>query len=204
VHALSNFFLQLVEHAGYGGLFVALTLANIGAPIGSELVLPAAGAMAAKGLLSSVWIATLVAVLGELTGQSIAYAIGRFGGRPVVERYGKYVRFHHAQMEQVESFFTRYGAFAIFLCRFIPVIRGIVGIPAGIAQMPLAPFYLWTLCGSALFCGGLILLGNALGAHAREVVDAIRHYAVPIVVLAIAGAAIFMYVRSRRARTSQA
>lgn len=201
MHAFTQFFLNLVQHAGYWGLFVAMALANIGAPIGSEIVLPAAGAAAAKGLLSSVWIAIAVAVAAELAGQSIGYAIGRFGGRPFVDRFGKYVHFHHAEMEKVEGFFARYGRFAIFICRFIPVIRGIVGIPAGIAEMPLSAFYFWTFCGSLLFCGGLILAGNQLGEHSHEVIAAVQKYALLIIALAVIAAIIFLFVRTRRSRS---
>lgn len=197
MHALSSFFLNLVDHAGYAGLFVAMTLANVGAPVGSEIVLPAAGALAATGHLSSVWLAIAIAVAAELAGQSIAYAIGRFGGRPFIDRYGKYVRFHHAEMEKVERFFARYGKFAIFICRFVPVIRGIVGIPAGIAEMPLGPFYVWTFLGSLIFCGGLVLAGHALGAHAGEVIGGVRKYALLIAALVVVIVAAFFFVRNR-------
>jgi membrane protein DedA with SNARE-associated domain len=163
VHALTAFFLNMLHHAGYGGLFAAMAAANVGAPVGSELILPAAGALAARGYLPSVWIAIIVAIVAELVGQTAAYAIGRFGGRPFVERFGKYVHFRHKQLAVVEGFFVRYGRFAIFICRFIPVIRGVVGIAAGIAEMPLLPFYLWTLLGSTIFCAGLILAGSGLG-----------------------------------------
>lgn len=202
MHALTTFFLNLVDHAGYAGLFVAMTLANIGAPVGSEIVLPAAGALAATGHLSSVWLAIAIAVAAELVGQSIAYAIGRFGGRPFIDRYGKYVHFHHAELDKAHRFFERYGKFAIFICRFIPVIRGIIGIPAGIAEMPLGPFYFWTFCGSLIFCGGLVLAGNALGAHADEVIGTVRHYAVLIVVLAVLAAVAFFVIKNRVAQRS--
>ncbi len=201
MHGFTEFFLNLLHHAGYGGLFAVMTLANIGAPIGSEVVLPAAGAMAAKGFLSSVWLAIAVAVVAELAGQSIGYAVGRFGGRPFVDRYGKYVRFHHAEMEKVERFFTRYGRFAIFICRFVPVIRGIVGIPAGIAEMPLGAFYFWTFCGSLLFCGGLILAGNALGSHSQAVIAAVQKYALLIIVIAVLAAIVFVFVKTRRSQS---
>jgi membrane protein DedA with SNARE-associated domain len=200
VHGLTDFFLNLIHHAGYAGLFVAMTLANIGAPVGSEIVLPAAGVAAQKGALSSVWLVIAVAVIAELFGQSIGYAVGRFGGRPFIDRYGKYVRFHHAELEKVHGFFERYGKFAIFICRFVPVIRGIVGIPAGIAEMPLGPFYFWTFLGSLIFCGGLVLAGNALGAHAGEVIDGGRKYAIAIAALAVVAAAVFFYVKNRRAK----
>jgi membrane protein DedA with SNARE-associated domain len=199
VHGLTDFFLNLIHHAGYTGLFVAMTLANIGAPVGSEIVLPAAGVAAQKGALSNVWIVIAVAVVAELFGQSIAYAVGRFGGRPFIDRYGKYVRFHHAELEKVHGFFERYGKFAIFICRFVPVIRGIVGIPAGIAEMPLGPFYFWTFLGSLIFCGGLVLAGNALGAHAGEVIDVGRKYAIAIGALAVVAGVVYFYVKNRRA-----
>jgi membrane protein DedA with SNARE-associated domain len=200
VHGLTDFFLNLIHHAGYAGLFVAMALANIGAPVGSEIVLPAAGVAAQKGALSNVWLVIAVAVIAELFGQSIGYAVGRFGGRPFIDRYGKYVRFHHAELEKVHGFFERYGKFAIFICRFIPVIRGIVGIPAGIAEMPLGPFYFWTFLGSLIFCGGLVLAGHALGAHAGEVIDGGRKYAIAIGALAVVAAVAYFYVKNRRAK----
>jgi membrane protein DedA with SNARE-associated domain len=202
VHQFTDFFLNLIHHAGYAGVFVVMTLANIGAPVGSEVVLPAVGLGVQKGALSNVWLAIAVAVLAELFGQSIGYAVGRFGGRPFIDRYGKYVRFHHAELDKVHGFFERYGKFAIFICRFVPVIRGIVGIPAGIAEMPLLPFYLWTLLGSLIFCGGLIWTGYALGAHANEAIDGARKYLFVIVGLIVVAAIAYFVVRGRRAQRS--
>ncbi|MFN2450036.1 MAG: DedA family protein [Candidatus Baltobacteraceae bacterium] len=203
MHALTQFFLDLLRHFGYGGLFVAMTLANIGAPIGSEIILPASGAFAAKGYLSNVWICIVVAVVAELAGQSIGYAVGRFGGRPFIERFGKYVRFHNNDMDRVHGFFTRYGNIAIFLCRFVPVVRGVVGIAAGIAEMPLVPFYLWTLLGSTLFCGGFIYAGYALGAHSEALTASFGKIALGLAALAVLAAVAYALVRrSRKAQTS--
>ena len=197
MHAFSQYFLHLIDHFGYLGLYVVMTLANIGAPVGSELVLPAAGALAATGHLSSVWLAIAAAVAGELTGQSIGYAVGRFGGRPFVDRFGKYVRFHHAELERVDAFFARWGSFAIFICRFVPFIRGIMGVPAGIAEMPLSYFYFWTFCGSFIFCAAFVLLGSTLGAHAEVVGDAFRHYALLITGVAVVAVALYFIIRNR-------
>lgn len=189
--------MHLVDQYGYLGLYIVMTLANIGAPVGSEIVLPAAGALAATGHLSSAWIAIAVAVCAELSGQSIGYAVGRFGGRPAVDRFGGYVRFHHAELERVDQFFARYGSFAVFICRFIPVIRGIVGIPAGIARMPLWPFYLWTFLGSLLFCTGFVLLGAELGAHAGPIGESFRRYALVIAAVVVVALIVFFVVRGR-------
>ena len=199
VHAFSAYFLHFIDQYGYLGLYVVMTLGNFGMPVGAELVLPAAGALVATGHLSNVWITIAVALVGELSGQSIGYAVGRFGGRPFVDRYGKYVRFHHAELERVDGFFKRWGSFAIFICRFVPFIRGVMGVPAGIAEMPLAQFYFWTFLGSLIFCGGFILLGLNLGAHAAVVGEAFRKYAVLIAVVAVVLVAAYFVFRSRRA-----
>lgn len=200
MHAFSAYFLNLVDHFGYAGIYVVMTLANIGMPVGSEIVLPAAGALAATGHLSSAWIAIGAALAGELSGQSIGYAVGRYGGRPFVDRYGKYVRFHHAELDRVHGFFERYGSFAIFICRFVPFIRGIMGVPAGIAEMPLVPFYFWTFCGSLIFCAGFVLLGVNLGAHAAGVAETLRKYAILIAVAAVVAIALYFIIKSRRAK----
>ena len=199
MQGLTDFFVHLVQHYGYAGLFIAMSLVNIGAP-GSEIILPAAGAAAAKGLLSNVWLAIAVAVAGELVGQSIGYAVGRFGGRPFLDRYGRYIRITSDELERVHTFFERYGKFSIFICRLIPVVRGIVGIAAGIAKMPLGPFYIWTLLGSAVFCGALILLGHELGAHAHEVIAAGRKYLLLILAVAVVAVCGYYVIRARRAK----
>ena len=158
----------LIDGYGYIGLFIALALGNMAVPIGTEVILPIAGGLTAAGHLSNLWLTIAVALAGELAGGTVGYAIGRYGGVPLIERYGKYVHFTHARLMVVHRFFERWGSFAVFICRFLPVIRGIVSIPAGIAEMPLGLFYLWTFLGSLVFCGGLILIGNLAAPFAAS------------------------------------
>jgi membrane protein DedA with SNARE-associated domain len=190
--------LGLIDHYGYGGLFVALALANVGAPLGSELILPVSGALAATGHLSSVWLTILVAVIAELCGGTIGYLIGRFGGRPLVDRYGRYFHLSHTNLDRVQRFFEHYGSFSIFVCRFIPVIRGIVSIPAGLAEMNLAHFYGWYAVGSAIFCGGLILLGSMLGHHIDDVLPLVHKAGLLVLIVAIAALVILWFALRRR------
>jgi membrane protein DedA with SNARE-associated domain len=165
VQHLQDIVISLVDQYGYGGLFVVMALGNIGAPIGSEVVLPLSGALTATGHLANLWLTIAVTVIGELAGGTVGYAVGRFGGRPLIDNYGKYVHLTHENLNRVHAFFERYGNFAIFICRFIPVIRGIVSIPAGLAEMNLAHFYLWYALGSLGFCGILVFLGFEAGDH---------------------------------------
>jgi len=204
VQHLSTFFLTLVDHVGYLGLFIAMAAGNIGAPIGSEIIIPAAGALVATHHLSSLAAVIAVAVAGELCGGTLGYAIGRFGGRPFVHRYGHYVLFHEEEMAKVDAFFARYGSFAIFLCRFIPVIRGVVAIPAGIARMPLVPFYLWTALGSLGFCGLLAYVGFGLGKNLETVTPLFHKFSLAIAGLIVLGAlyALYRLLSARRKRRS--
>jgi membrane protein DedA with SNARE-associated domain len=196
----SQFFLHLVEQVGYLGLFIALTAGNVGAPVGAEIIIPAAGALVATGHLPSLWEVIFVALLGELAGGTLAYAIGRYGGRPFVHKYGHYVMFHEEEMAKVDRFFAKYGSFAIFICRFIPVIRGIVGIPAGVTRMPLLPYYLWYAVGSLLFCGILAYVGYGLGNNLDTIVPVLHKFslaAVGLIVLAVIYA-IYRLIAARR------
>ncbi|HTU82407.1 MAG TPA: DedA family protein [Candidatus Acidoferrales bacterium] len=192
----------LVDHFGYAGLFVALILGNIGLPVGSELVVPTAGALTATGHLSNVWLTIVVALLGEVTGESIAYAIGRYGGVPVIERYGKYAHVRHEHLQRIHVFFERYGTFAIFICRFLPFIRGVAGFPAGIAEMNLAHFYVWTFLGSGIFLTALTFVGYSLGNHLDTILPLLHRGGLVALAVAAAGVAIAYVVWRSRARRS--
>jgi len=190
--------LALVDHYGYGGLFIVLVLGNFGAPVGAELIVPAAGALTATGHLPFAWLTVVVSVLGELSGGTIGYVIGRFGGRPLIDRYGRYVHLSHANLDRVHGFFERYGSFAVFICRFIPFLRGIVSIPAGLAEMNLAQFYLWYALGSAIFCGLLVWLGMAVGHHLDDIMPLVHKTGVVVLLVALVAALTAWLVVRRR------
>lgn len=190
----------LVDQYGYAGLFIALALGNIGAPIGSELVLPVSGGLTATGHLSNLWLTIVVAVVGELGGATLGYGIGRFGGEPLLERYGRYIHVTHDRLGMMHKFFERYGTFAIFICRFLPVIRGIAAFPAGIAEMNLVQFYLWTFAGSAIFCSGLILIGFSAGGHLDVILPLLKRGGYIALALAVAAVAIVLIVSRSRAK----
>jgi membrane protein DedA with SNARE-associated domain len=205
VEHLQQAIFTLIDHYGYLGLFVALALGNLGAPIGTEIVLPVAGALTATGHLQSLSFTIAVALAGELGGGSVGYAIGRFGGIPIIERYGKYIHFTHERLMRVHGFFERWGTFAIFVCRFLPVIRGIAAIPAGVAEMNLPLFYLWTFLGSLIFCTSLILLGNALGTHIGAVLPLLHrsgYFVLGLAVIAVLVTIIVVRARMRQVERS--
>ncbi len=198
---LQHIVISLIDHYGYGGLLLVMALGNIGAPIGSEVVLPLAGALTATGHLANVWLTILVTVAGELIGATAGYAIGRFGGRPLIDNYGKYVHLTHENLNRVHAFFQRYGSFAIFICRFIPVIRGIVSIPAGLAEMDLPQFYMWYALGSLGFCALLVWLGYELGDHIDRVMPLLHKGGLALAIAAVVVMiALWLIVRARNQR----
>lgn len=198
---LQDVIVSLVDHYGYGGLFIVMALGNIGAPIGSEVVLPLSGALTATGHLANVWLTIIVTVIGELAGGTIGYLIGRFGGRPLIDRYGKFVHLTHENLNRVHAFFERYGSFAIFICRFIPVIRGIVSIPAGLAEMNLTHFYAWYALGSLAFCGALVFLGFEAGDHIDSITPML-HKGGYVIALAAITVMIALWIVLRRRQRS--
>lgn len=201
---LQDVIISLVDHYGYGGLFTVMALGNIGAPIGSEVVLPLSGALTATGHLANVWLTIVVTVLGELAGGTVGYAVGRFGGRPLIDNYGKYVHLTHENLNRVHAFFERYGSFAIFICRFIPVIRGIVSIPAGLAEMNLLQFYSWYALGSIGFCGALVFLGFEAGDHIDSITPVLHKGGLLIAIAAVAVMVALWFILRRRTVRDQA
>lgn len=199
IHLITGF----IDREGYAALFVIMALGNIGVPVGTEVVMPIAGGFVAKGHLSSLWITALVGTLGEVAGASLLYTIGYFGGRPFVARFGKYVGLSLHKLDLAHGFYDRYGKKTVFICRFIPVVRGVASLPAGISQMQKRYFLTYTAAGSALFCLGLAALGNALGSRLDEMLPWIRTGGLTIAVLAIVGAAVYVVMR-RRTAASQA
>ena len=120
MESLSHYFLSLVDHAGLPGLFLALVLGNIGVPIGAELVVAAAGALVATGHLPNLWITIAVAVAGEGTGAWILYAVGYYGGRPFVNRYGRYIKLDGDKYDTLHAFYERHGAKTVFSLSIYP------------------------------------------------------------------------------------
>ncbi len=200
---------DLVVHFGYAHLFVVVMLGNLGMPAALEVMVPTAGGLAAQGHLAPVgplpgWIVVaLVATFGELIGATILYTIGYYGGLPFVHRYGKYVHFREHELDRVHAFFERYGRPTVFWCRFVPFVRGVSSLPAGISRMQKRYFFSYTLLGSAIFCFGLAYLGNVAGSN-LDAILALLHKAalaiVALVIVAIVAAVVALRARKKKAR----
>jgi len=197
---LSKFFLDLVSHLGYTGVFVVMVLGNMGLPVGTEIVMPAAGALATSQGHMTWQLAALVGTIGELVGGSILYAVGYAGGRPFVMRYGRYLKLSEKKLDQFHGFYTRNGNIVVFICRFLPFVRGVSALPAGVSQMPKRYFLAYTALGSAIFCFGLSYLGSILGRHFDEITPQIHKFSLVIVIALVVAVVAFVVVRATRKR----
>lgn len=152
----------VISTAGYAGVAGLMAVESACIPLPSEVIMPFAGYLASTGRFSLVLAATAGAV-GCNLGSTIAYAVGARGGRPLVERWGRYVLLSSEDLDWAERFFRRYGGVAVLVGRLLPVIRTFIALPAGIARMPQLKFQLYTFVGSWPWCYALAYVGYVLG-----------------------------------------
>lgn len=193
---------HIVATVGYPGLFVLIALESTLVPIPSELVMPFAGYMASRGELALPIVIAINSV-AALVGSGCLYWIGAAGGKPFIERYGKFFLLRKHDLEKTERVFAKHGQWVVLIGRFIPVVRHIISFPAGIARMPLRKFFLQTFIGSTVWGGFLILLGYYLGENWETVAGKLKHVDLVIGVLVVLGLlalGIRFVVRRRRER----
>jgi membrane protein DedA with SNARE-associated domain len=165
--ALFLFIKSVIGVTGYAGITLLMAIESACIPLPSELIMPFAGYLVYEGSMKLLWAATAGA-LGCNFGSLVAYEIGYFGGRPLVERYGRWILMGRREIETAERFFARRGEAAVFIGRLLPVIRTFIALPAGIARMPRAKFHIYTFLGSWPWCFALAYLGMKLGENWRS------------------------------------
>ncbi len=194
--------LSVVQHLGLPGLFAVMAVGNMGIPVGTEIIVPISGALAATGHLPSVWAAGATATAGEIVGGFLLYAIGYAGGRPFVAKYGRYLKLDEKKLDAFHAFYERHGNVVVFVCRFLPFVRGVAALPAGVSQMPKRYFLTYTTAGSAIFCFGLAWLGSLFGHHINELTPQLHRLSsliIGLVALIVLAAVVWQVARLRRA-----
>jgi membrane protein DedA with SNARE-associated domain len=163
--AVSQFAVKCLDATGYTGAALLMALESMIAPIPSEAVMPFVGFLVADGKWN-LWLAILSTSLGSIAGSLASYVMGYYGGKPVVLRVGKYLLLDRHDLEVTERFFNRRsGTATIFISRFVPVVRHLISIPAGVGRMPLLPFLFATLVGATLWNSFLLVCGMVLREH---------------------------------------
>ena len=160
---------------GYPGIIVLMAIESSVLPLPSELVMPPAGYLAAKGQMNGV-LAVGAGTLGSVLGALVNYALALFVGEPLLRRYGKYVLVSNRSLDRTEAFFRRHGEISTLIGRLLPVVRHLISIPAGVSRMSLSRFIFFTALGAGVWCGILTYLGWIIGRHGEEVEAVIGQY----------------------------
>jgi len=152
----------VISGGGYVGVALLMALESACLPIPSEIIMPFAGYLVSTGRFDLVLVATAGAI-GCNLGSAVAYAVGAYGGRRFIERYGRYVLLDMHELARVDRLFARYGNVVVFVSRLLPGVRTFIALPAGVARMPQVPFHIYTFLGSWPWCFGLAYIGYKLG-----------------------------------------
>lgn len=159
---LTSFIVHVISTLGYPGVALLMGIESAAIPLPSEIIMPFAGFLASEGRFNLFALA-IAGGVGSAVGSALTYWIGKVGGRPLVERYGKYVLISAHDIEIADKFFARFGNISTFIGRLLPVVRTFISIPAGIAKVPFWPFVLYSFIGSAFWSYLLAYFGFKLG-----------------------------------------
>lgn len=191
--ALFIFIKSLIAATGYGGIVILMAIESACIPLPSELIMPFAGYLVFTGTMKLLWVATAGAI-GCNLGSLVAYEIGRYGGRSLVERYGRWVLMGRRELDWADRFFARWGYLAVFVARMLPVVRTFIALPAGIARMPRVRFHLYTFLGSWPWCFLLAWFGMKMGENWRQLGNYLHKF--DVVIVAIIALGIIWFVHS--------
>ena len=189
---ISSFVINIISTLGYGGIFFLMALESALIPIPSEIIMPFSGFLVFEekfSFLAVVWWGTI----GNLIGSVAAYLIGLYGGRPLIEKYGKFILISHHELDLADSWFKKYGSLSVLVSRMLPAARTFISLPAGIARMPFGKFCLYTFLGSLPWSFALTYAGIVSGGNWRILEPYFRKFDWAIGILGVLFIGWFIY-----------
>ena len=196
-HQIVQFLTNLLQAIGWPGVVAIMTLESANIPIPSEVTMPLAGWMLvqARGMTArdALLLGGLFGALGCTLGSILSYGLGAWGGRPLLKRYGKWIMIGEEDLEKADRWFGRWGDWAAFVSRLLPIVRTFISFPAGVTKMNFWRFVVFTFTGSFIWCGLLALGGYYLGSNWETLRDAMRPFDIPIAIAILAGLGWYIY-----------
>jgi membrane protein DedA with SNARE-associated domain len=159
---LSSFIVATISAMGYWGIVLLMAIESACIPLPSEIIMPFSGYLVSKGELN-LWGVGVAGAVGCVLGSLVAYWAGMYGGRPFIEKYGRYILLSRHDLDLADRWFAKYGEVIVFVSRLLPAIRTFIAFPAGVARMNLTRFIIYTFAGSLPWCLGLAYVGQKLG-----------------------------------------
>ncbi|MGH9359256.1 MAG: DedA family protein [Terriglobia bacterium] len=194
LNLLGHFITAVISSGGYAGIAGLMAIESACIPLPSEVVLPFAGYLVFMGRFRLAWVA-VAGALGCNVGSIIAYAVGATGGRPLIEKYGRYILVSRKDLELADRWFARFGNWTVFFARLLPIVRTFIALPAGVSRMNFVRFNIYTFLGSLPWCWLLAYAGVRLGANWPRIEPYFHHFDGVIVAAAVVAAAWFVYHR---------
>ena len=196
VELLGRFVITVVSQAGYPGIVLLMGIESACIPLPSEIIMPFSGYLVYTGRFKLAWVA-LAGAVGCNVGSLVAYYVGALGGRPLAEKYGRYVLVTRHDLELADRWFARYGDWAVFFARLLPVVRTFIALPAGVARMNFLRFNVYTFLGSLPWCLALAYAGLKLGERWTILRQYFHRFDTAILILIVIGGAWFVRNRWR-------
>ena len=159
---LSHFIVLTISTLGYGGVVLLMAIESACIPLPSEIIMPFSGYLVSTGELN-LWGVAIAGAVGCVLGSLVAYWVGMYGGRPFIEKYGRYILLSRHDLDLADRWFGKYGEVIVFVSRLLPAIRTFIAFPAGVARMNLTRFVIYTFAGSLPWCLALAYVGQKLG-----------------------------------------
>ncbi|MBC7698133.1 MAG: DedA family protein [Bacteroidia bacterium] len=161
---IATWIISVISTMGYGGIVLLMAIESACIPLPSEIIMPFAGFLVFKGELT-LWLVALAGAVGCVIGSIPAYYVGVYGGRPLAEKYGKYILLSKNDLDMADRLFAKYGEIIIFIARLLPAVRTFIAFPAGVARMNMPKFIMYTFIGSLIWCWLLAYAGMKFGEH---------------------------------------
>lgn len=189
---LADFTVNFISDAGYFGVWLLMLIDAVNFPVPSEIILGFTGFLVTEGRFN-FWLAALLAGLGSTSGAILSYWLGLVGGRPFVKRFGRWFLIGQKDLDNADRLFKKYGVAFIFFSRFIPLLRTLISLPAGITHMPFWPFTLFTFLGSFLWAVILIYIGTLVGENYQQIADSFEGAEYVVLAVLVAGIVYWVY-----------
>ena len=203
IEILSAFIVATISALGYSGIVLLMAIESACIPLPSEVIMPFSGYLVYTGRFN-LWAVAIAGAFGCVVGSLIAYWVGLRGGRPLIEKYGKYVLISHHDLDIADRWFAKHGELIVFASRLLPIIRTFIAFPAGVARMNLKRFVIYTFAGSLPWCLGLAYVGQKLGEQwdKNETLKSLFHrfdFVIGIVGVLVVGWWVWRHIKHSRA-----
>ncbi len=207
-HQIVEFLTQAFQSMGWGGVVVIMALESANIPIPSEVTMPLAGwlLVQAQGgsALDAIWLGGLWGAVGCTVGSIASYWLGAWGGRPLLDRYGRYLMVSPHDLEVADRWFARWGDWTAFISRLLPIVRTFISFPMGVARTRFMPFVIYSFIGSFIWTGALAYGGYVFGARWEELRAIMRPFDIPIAIVLVVGFVYYLVHHIRRGAAHQA